>query len=244
MAEKAAMDRSFEERIETREAQLCTAELLVAEQARQLDQDQAALASERQTWQDQRTRQRQSLEELRSAAEAELGDRRQRLAARQEWIERQKVGLEQVRDEALKLHRQSLEMRLLAEQLWSQITGRLHPAEVTQAIAQLRLKLGEQYGIEEQQLATQRHALAELAQRVTTQHEELATLRGGLRQWAAARQAEIEQQAAALVQRELTLDAEHERFRQLEQAWQTDRRRYEQQIRDLTCQLRTLPAAA
>jgi hypothetical protein len=242
--ERAALVHTFQERIEHREAQLRTAELLVAGQARQLDQDQAALASERQAWQEARTRQRQSLEEQRSAAEAELGDRRQRLAARQEWIERQKVGLERVRDEALKLHRQSLEMRLLAEQLWAQITGRLHPAEVTQAVAQLRLKLGEQYGIEEQQLAARRQALAELAERITAQHEELLTLRSGLREWAAARHAEIGQQAAALVQRELALDAEHERLRQLQQEWQANRRSYEQQIRDLTCQLRTLPAAA
>jgi len=242
--ERSALERAFQERIEQREAQLRTAELLVAEQARQLDHDQAALASERQQWQDERMRQRESLRELRAAAEAELCDRRQRLEARQEWIERQKVGLEQVRDEALKLHRQSLEMRLLAEQLWAQITGRLHPAEVTQAIAQLRLKLGEQYAIEEQQLAAERQALAELAERIAAQHQKLSTLRSGLRQWAAARQAEIEQQAAALVERELALDAERQRSGQLQQAWQTDRRRYEQQIRDLTCQLRTLPAAA
>jgi hypothetical protein len=46
------------------------------------------------------------------------------------------------------------------------------------------------------------------------------------------------------VQRELALDEQHESLRQAERQWQFERRRYEQQIRDLASQLRTLPAAA
>ncbi len=48
-----------------------------------------------------------------------------RIEADGQWIEQAESGLEQVRDEALRLHRQSLEMRLLAEQVWSQITASL-----------------------------------------------------------------------------------------------------------------------
>ena len=56
-------------------------------------------------------------------------------------------------------------------------------------------------------------------------------------------QAEIEAQAAELVQRELDLDVDEEEHRQAQHAWQADRRRFEQQIRDLTAQLRAAPAA-
>ena len=52
------------------------------------------------------------------------------------------------------------------------------------------------------------------------------------------------EQTQALVERELGLDAQQEEFRQAQQQWHADRRGYEQQIRDLTSQLRTLPAAA
>jgi chromosome segregation ATPase len=190
------------------------------------------------------SRERQALEDRHQAATAELTDHRVRLEARQDWIERQKAGLEQVRTEILVLHRQSLEMRLLAEQLWSQISGRITPAEVTQAIAQLRQKLSEQYQLEEQSLQSRRDELVQLGERIAAQHQELTQLRTGLREWAAARQAEIGQQAAALVQRELALDEQHESLRQAERQWQFERRRYEQQIRDLASQLRTLPAAA
>jgi chromosome segregation ATPase len=134
-------------------------------------------------------------------------------------------------------------MRLLAEQLWSQITGSLTPAEVSQSIAQLRLKLVDQYRLEEEQLEARRRELVNLSERIAVQHSELEQLRGGLREWATARQSEIERQAAMLVQRELTLDSQQEEFRQTEQRWNSDRRSYEQQIRDLTSQLRTLPIA-
>jgi hypothetical protein len=217
---------------------------MLVEHALQLDREREALVADRQAWEAQKVREREGIEDLRQSAEGELADRRTRLEARHDWIERQRVGLEQVRNEALSLHRQSLEMRLLAEQLWSQITGRLSPAEVTQSLAQVRIKLAEQYHLEEVQLESKKRELVELAERITQQHRELTQLRSGLREWAAARQGEIEQQAAALVQRELALDAKEDGFRQSQHAWQADRRRYEQQIRELSGQLRTLPAAA
>ncbi len=242
--DREQMNCDLQELVGQREEQLRTAELLVAEQAKELDRERSALSDERRDWELQRARQRQAIDELRSASESEAAERRTRLEARQEWIERQKAGLDQVRDEALRLHRQSLEMRLLAEQLWSQINRALMPADVAQAVAQLRLKLAEQYRVEEEQLAHRQDDLIKLSEKVAGQHRDLTQLRDGIREWATARQTEIERQAATLVQRELALDAQQDEYRQAEQSWAADRRRYEQQIRDLTTQLRTLPAAA
>jgi hypothetical protein len=242
--ERDQVAREFQELTAERDQQLRAAETLLAEHARQLEQDRTALLADRQTWEEQKSRQRRANEERQQASEAELADHRQRLEARQDWIERQKAGLEQVRGEILALHRQSLEMRLLAEQLWSQITGRLAPAEITQTISQLRLKLAEQYRLEEQNLQGRRDELVQLGERISQQHRELTQLRTGLRDWAAARQAEIESQAAALAQRELAIDHQQEQFHRAQREWQSERRHYEQQIRDLTSQLRTLPAAA
>jgi hypothetical protein len=226
-----------------REAEIRTSEQLLTEHAALLDRDRAALLADRQTWEEHKSRQRQELEAEKAAAAEDRDDRQQRLNARQDWIERQKAGLEQVRSEILGLHRQSLEMRLIAEQLWSQITGRLTPADVTHAVAQLRLKLTEQYKLEEQHLDAKREELVALGERLTAQHAELKQLQAGLRDWTAARQSEIEEQAAALVQRELALDADEEQHRQAQHGWQSDRRRFEQQIRDLTAQLRSAAAA-
>jgi hypothetical protein len=241
--DRTRLEAEFRERLAQREAELRSSEQLLAEHAALLDRDRAALVADRQAWEECKSRQRQELEAENSAAAEDREDRQQRLDARQDWIERQKAGLEQVRSEILGLHRQSLEMRLIAEQLWSQITGRMTPADVTHAVAQLRLKLVEQYKLEEQHLDDKREELVALGERLTGQHAELKQLQAGLREWTSARQSEIEQQAAELVQRELALDADEEQHRQAQHAWQADRRRFEQQIRDLTSQLRSAAAA-
>ena len=242
--QRADLAREFQTLVAEREAQLRAAEQLVLDQSQQLDADRSAVLAERRAWDEQQARQRQALDEARRAADAEIAERRQRLEDRQEWLERQKATLEQVRGEIVALHRQSLEMRLLAEQLWSQIAGRLPSVEVTHSIAQLRMKLADQYKLEEANLASRREELLELGERITQRHRELTQLRSGLREWAAARQSDIAGQAAALVRREAELDQQQERLRQAEQDWSAARRGYEQQIRDLTTQLRALPAAA
>lgn len=135
-------------------------------------------------------------------------------------------------------------MRLIAEQAWAQLSGRCSPAEVTQSIAHLRLKLAEHYRVEEQSLTVRRQEVVGLGEKIADQHRELVQLRDGLKGWTAARQGEIEEQAERLVERELQLDREQENLRQAQHAWQAERRGYEQHIRDLASQLRQVPAAA
>jgi hypothetical protein len=236
--------REFQTLASERDEQLRAAEKALQQQAAALDADRQALLADRQAWDELKSRQRAALDDQRAGAESELADRRLRLDARQEWVERQKEGLEHVRSEILALHRQSLEMRLIAEQLWSDLSGRLPPAEVTRRIAQMRQKLAEQYKLEDQNLVARRQELLELGERISVQHGELTQLRSGLRDWIAARSAEIEGQAAALVQRELALDEQQEHFRSAELQWSAERRRYEQNIRELSGQLRLQPAAA
>jgi hypothetical protein len=242
--QRELLERNFEHRLTQRQEQLEAAEAMLNEQAAAIERDRTALYSDRREWDAQNKRQRQAIDELRQAAEDELADRRTRLEARQEWIERQKAGLEQVRDEALKLHRQSLEMRLVAEQVWSQITASRSPADATQSIAAARLQLSEQYRIEEQQLVERREELLELSEKVAQQHRDLVLLRDGVREWGLARQNEIERQAGALAERESVLDAQHEKLRDRENEWNSQRREYDRQIREFTSRLRSLPQAA
>jgi hypothetical protein len=206
-------------RLAESQVELRAAESLLQHRLQQVARDETELALEREAWAQRKADQQRAFDRRQQEIESQLDDRRLRLEARQEWIERQKAGLEQVRGEILALHRQSLEMRLLAEQLWSQITGRLTPAEVTQSIAQLKLKLTQQYRLEEESLEARKGELTALGERIAAQYEELSQLRSGLRQWAAARQAEIEEQAAALVERELALDEQHDELRRERQQW-------------------------
>jgi hypothetical protein len=239
--DRARLEAEYQSRLAEREREWKLAEQLLREHAAQLDRDQAALAADRRAWEEHKSREQEELRSASQARFAEIDSHQQRLEARQEWLERQRAGVEQLRSEVLALHRQSLEMRLVAEQLWSQITSRLSPTEATHTAAQLRLKLSEQFQLEEDSLQSRRQELVVLGERIAAQHADLKQLQAGLREWATARQAEIEQQAAELVERELALDSAQQQHRQAQHAWQADRRRLEQKLRELTSQLNAAP---
>ena len=239
--DRARLEAEYQARLAERESEWKKADQLLRDHAAQLDSDQASLAADRRAWEEQKSREQQMLQSEKQTRLVEIDSHQERLDARQDWLERQKAGVEQLRSEVLALHRQSLEMRLVAEQLWTQITGRLSPAEATHTASQLRLKLAEQFKLEDDHLQSRRQELVALGERIAGQHAELKQLQSGLREWTTSRQAEIEQQAAELVERELALDAEQQQHRKAQHAWQADRRRLEQQLRELTAQLQSSP---
>jgi hypothetical protein len=242
--ERERLAAEFAERWAEREAQLRQAETLLREQSLQIESDRKALLADRRAWDERRQAQETTLRERESAQRAQVDEQRERLAARSEWIERERAGVEQVRSDITALHRQALEMRLAAEQLWAQISGRMSPVEVTQSIAQIRRKLAEHYRLEEAELATRRRELIELGEKIAEQHRELGQMQTGLKAWLASRQDEIESQAQALEHREDELAREQEAIRQARHEWQSQRLGYEQEIRELAAQLREASAAA
>jgi hypothetical protein len=168
----------------------------------------------------------------------ELDQLRTRLAARETALDQQQGAIEQLRSEITAAHRQSIEMRLMAEQLWAQVQGRMPPAEITQSIAQLRLKLAEQYRLEQQGLAEQKQELLSLAEKVAEESGTLRTQRQELQSWFAAREEEIERHAKSLVIREQELLEQSDQLREIETRWNSDRRRLEQEVREMHSRLR------
>ena len=126
----------------------------------------------------------------------------------------------------------------MAEQLWAQVQGRMPPAEITQSIAQLRLKLGEQYKMEQNGLAEQKQELLKLAEKVAEQSNTLRSQRHELQTWFAAREQEIEQHAETLVTRERELLDQSDNLRELESRWNADRRQLEQEVREMRSRIR------
>ncbi len=230
-----------------RRRKLETAEQKLREQQERLDHERVDFERLRVQGTTQMQRERAALDEQLAAADLEMIARRREVESRETIVERQRVAMEQMRTEIGHVHRQSLEMRLIAEQLWAQITGRLSSAEITRSIASLRLQLSQQYEQEQKLLTKQKDELLQLAERLEMQHQLVATERQEVRNWGSARQAGIEQQARQLVEREQQLEAEQQELRAARQALHDDRRRYEQEIRDLAAQLRAAsaePAAA
>ncbi|WP_425617806.1 hypothetical protein NA78x_001495 [Anatilimnocola sp. NA78] len=230
-----------------RRRQLEAAEQVFREQQTRLDQERVDFERMRVQATNQLQRERAAWDERSQTNDLEYVSRQRELESREAIVERQRVAMEQMRTEIGNVHRQSLEMRLIAEQLWAQITGRLSSAEITRSIASLRLQLSHQYEQEQKALTKQKDELVQLAERLQGQHTLLSAERQEVRNWGMARQAGIEQQARQLVEREQQLEAEQQEVRTARQNLHDERRRYEQEIRDLATQLREAtasPAAA
>jgi hypothetical protein len=221
-----------------RRRKLETAEQKLHELQQRLDQERVDFERQRVQGTTHMQRERKALDEALGAADLEIVHRKREVESREEIVERQRVSMEQMRSEIGHVHRQSLEMRLIAEQLWAQITGRLSSAEITRSIAALRMQLGQQFEQEQKALSKQKEELLQLAERLEMQHQLVATERQDVRSWGNARQSGIEQQARQLVEREQQLEAEQQELRAARQALHDDRRRYEEEIRQLAAQLR------
>lgn len=211
IAERTRLKSELEAQMEERRQALESSEALLSEHAHELDQQRQDFQRERADWQRQKSSDREGAALWRRRAESELDQRRSRLLQREAALDKQQSALDQLRTEITTAHRQSLEMRLMAEQLWGQVQGRVPPAEVTQMIAQLRLKLSEQYGVEQQALAQQKEEILRIAEKIADQSATLKHQRQELQAWFKSRETEIERHAEALVSRERELDEQQER---------------------------------
>ncbi|MBC7854580.1 MAG: hypothetical protein IAF94_14200 [Pirellulaceae bacterium] len=232
-SERATIRQELEAELHARAEALSQGESLLAEQTRELEKDRETLTTQRTDWQRQKAADGEAITYLRHRTQAELEQRRTRLATRETKVDQQQAALEQLRGEITAAHRHSIEMRLIAEQLWAQVQGRMPPVEITQSIAQLRLKLGEQYRLEQHGLAEQKRELLALAEKVAEQSVAHRNQRHELQTWFAAREAEIENHAQSLVIHEQNLLEQSDQFRQTESRWSSERRQLEQELREM-----------
>lgn len=220
--------------IAEQQARLDQATIYLEREAEELDTARTRLEQDQAEWRRIVEEQRKDLERREQTLDGELESRRKKLAHREQTLDQQLASVEQTRQEILRVHRESLEMRLVAEELWAQVAGRVPPAEVTQAIANLRSRLANQYRVENKQLAARKQQIVELSERLEQQQEALARQRRELQAWAAARQVEIEEQAKRLVTREVELDQQHKGLQEQSERLDGDRRKLAQDQRRIT----------
>ncbi len=134
-------------------------------------------------------------------------------------------------------------MRLATDEVWAQMMGVAPPAALSQALAQVRGKLAEQYRSERAEIAGQKKDLEMLAARLEQDRERLQQHKQELEHWAVNRQADLEGQAARLVAREQQLDRRQAELDELRSEQMQDRQGYEREIRRLLGELRRDTAA-
>lgn len=207
------LEAQLDEQLAERMAEIEATKTQLAEQARAIEHDRASLRRERDQWQQEREREvRERSHELQNR-EDEVDRRLTAVSARESALDTQQAALEQLRGEMTGAYRQALEMRLIAEQIWAQLKGLMTPAEITQSLAQLRLKMAEQYEQEEKALAARKEELLALADKLAQQHAALKAQRMEFLAWRKKQQEEIAHQAEHLCRRVQELSEERKQLK-------------------------------
>lgn len=176
--------------------------------------------------------------ELRRRAEIELNERREALERHGEQLDFRRAAIRKQHDELAASQRETLEMRLASEELWTQLSGTVPAAALTEQMAKIRAKLTEQYRLAQNDLAAQAEELHSLRGDLAAESDRLRKQSHELRRWAEARSEEIEQQAAFLTHREAELERQDSDLLHRGQQWRQERFQLEQEVQRLQAELR------
>jgi septal ring factor EnvC (AmiA/AmiB activator) len=169
-------------------------------------------------------------------AMAELDKKREILINRSQRFEQSRASLLRLREELQIVHRETLENRLVAEELWMQLSGAAPPAALTLSAARIRKRLAEQHRQAGDQLREYKNELETAQNRLTELYKKLAEKKIQFDDYLKTRQEDLERQASLLVAREQTISQQQTRFEELSQQWRLERMECEQEINRLRLQ--------
>jgi chromosome segregation ATPase len=148
-------------------------------------------------------------------------------------LEGRRAELERLRMEVREAQRETLEMRLATEELWSQLTLAAPPSSLARSLGRLRQRLADHYRLANAELSEQRQEMESLRTRLNEHHERLAQREHELQDWFERRQADLQQQSESLAAREEDVERREAEVRQLHETWQEERAALQREIRGL-----------
>lgn len=217
---------------------------LLDEQTTTLQDERLDFEAQRDTAKEELLHEREQFEERKRATEQDLARLRDKLNVRQASVDQRRASLEQMKQQVFELHRETIEMRMVAEQLWQHAAKGKPVAELTQSLGTLRAKLVDGFRVSHDELTQKEQHLRELAGKLNGRQQQLKQQRDQLNQWLERQNAGIEEQAARLVARELELDAQQQAIRERELAWRAERLELQTRLRQFTKQFRSHSQAA
>jgi len=166
----------------------------------------------------------------------EFEHKRQALAREAERLEARRGQLERLREELRAAQRETLEIRLAAEEVWAQLSAAVPAASLTRAMGRMRQRLADQYRLASADLDDQKREIESLRSRLQQHHDRLATRQQDLQHWFERRQAELHDQGEQLAAREEELTRQRRSLEELKDRWFDDRRRLHAELRELLVQ--------
>jgi septal ring factor EnvC (AmiA/AmiB activator) len=164
------------------------------------------LLEERRRFDEEVRDQRRRVAAAEQQALGKVEKKRQGLRRRSEHLDRCRAALRRLHGELQQRHRETLEVRLAAEELWIQLAGSAPPAGLTLALERARSRLADQYRLAGAELLEQKQELESLRGELAAQCEAFTAQKKRYEQWAATRQQQLEIQARRLVAREQELE--------------------------------------
>lgn len=174
------------------------------------------------------------LQAMASSLDAsELESERRMLAERKNELDRRQSTLQRMQSDTQAMHREALEMRLVTEQLWVEISDQAAPEHVQELLNQLRARLDEHYAEQQLGIDSQASELVTLKDTIEQKQEELRSQSAQLQQWVEDRHDEIKTYAAEVDARELLLDRREHRMHEEFSKWEATRNAYQKQLQGI-----------
>jgi chromosome segregation ATPase len=159
------------------------------------------------------------------------------LAERKLELDRRKSVLQRMQDETQAMHRESLEMRLVTEQLWSKLSGKAPTEQLNELLGSLQSRLDDHYATMKTTLRERKNELATLKGCIDDKQNELRDQSRRLQDWVESRHDEIKNLAAQLDAREMLLDRREHRLQDEYAKWEAQRAGYKKQLQGLVQKL-------
>jgi len=227
-----------------RKKQLDEAEARLAEAQTEAQHLGEQLSSQRRTFAEEIAATRGQMTAEHQRAMAELEQKRQAVQRRADHVDQCRAALKTLRTELERMHRETLEIRLVTEELWVQLSGAAPPAALTRSLGSIRTKLADQYRQANAELADQKKELETIRSQLLEQHEALVEQRQRFEQWVAGCQEECRQEASRLAAREQQFHHKEVELCEQSQRWQAERMKCQQEIRQLQLALAEREEAA
>ena len=164
---------------------------------------------------------------------SELESERRLLAERKNELDRRQTIVQRMQDEAQTIHREALEMRLVTEQLWSEISDKVPPEHVAELLQTLQTQLDEAYRSREKGVEDRRQELQQLKDEIQRKQEDVRDQSRRLQEWLESRHDEIKSYAAEVDAREALLDRREHRMSEEFSKWEATRSAYQSQLQSL-----------
>ena len=162
-------------------------------------------------------------ERRRRAADDEIAKKQEDLKRREEDLEVRSQAVERLREDLASMHRDTLELRLATEEMWSQLAGAVAPLTLSQSLMRIRNRLQDDYRLQREELETQKKELVELSNRIKGQHDQLATRTSEFRDWMRTQQEQLAKQADQLVLHRRQLEQREAEANEERGAWERSR---------------------